>query len=76
VELGVLDDVLDALLGDLALLAVAPPHGPLVLAGNPELAAGLAVRLDLVALLAPQTAGEAAWRSVSDAPKEGGLTRS
>lgn len=56
-----LDDVLDGLLLRLALLVIAPPQRPLVLALETEVFARLAARLSFVALLPSETASEAAW---------------
>lgn len=60
-QFGSLDDVLDGLLLRLALLVVAPPDWPLVLALQAEMFACLALRLPLVAFLSPESASETAW---------------
>ena len=52
-ELGVLDGVLDLVLLQLALLVVAPPQRPLVLAGQAQVLARATAWLALVALLPP-----------------------
>lgn len=60
-QLGALDDVLDRLLLLLALVIVAPPHRPLVLALEPQMLAGLALALPFVTLLSSQPTCEAAY---------------
>nr|POE63201.1 hypothetical protein CFP56_04104 [Quercus suber] len=55
-QLGVLDQVLDLLLLLSTQLAVAPPHGPLVIASQAEMLARLARGSALLALLPPQSA--------------------
>ena len=63
VKLSSLDDVLDHFLLRSSLLVASPPHWALVFAFQTKVTTGFATRLAFVALLASQSACEAACAS-------------
>ena len=62
-KLSPLDNVLDYFLLLTPLLAVAPPHWPLVVAPEAEVLACLASGFAFLALFPPQSASKATWNS-------------
>lgn len=62
-KLGSFDDVLDYFLLLTPLLAVTPPHWPLIVASKAEVLACLASGFAFFALFPPQSASKATWNS-------------